>query len=120
MVYILIFIVITVFPCSFVFADGITLTLSGPDAPQNGSKYTASGGEAPYSWTISKGSINSSTGVVTVSGQCGTATITATDSCGNTGSKDVRMANGRWVLVDTWKYPQRCYNSIWGAIMMLH
>lgn len=75
-----------------------TVTLSGPDAPTDGSQYTATGGIEPYTWSITKGSITQ-TGVVTVSGQCGTATVTATDSCGNVETKDVRMPGGVWVFV---------------------
>ncbi|HBR16547.1 MAG: hypothetical protein A3G39_06875 [Deltaproteobacteria bacterium RIFCSPLOWO2_12_FULL_43_16] len=84
-----------------------TVTLSGPDAPTNGSQYTASGGTEPYAWSISKGSITQS-GVVTVSGQCGTATITVKDSCGNQATKDVRLPGGAWVLVNVISYPYYC------------
>ena len=88
---------------SYAMADGAcggtTLTITGPDAPVNGSQYTASEGTAPYYWCISKGSINSS-GTVAVSGQCGTALITVTDSCGNKGTKKVRMPYGQWVHID--------------------
>ena len=73
-----------------------TITLAGPDAPSDGSQYTATGGTEPYTWSISKGSITQG-GVVTISGQCGTATITATDSCVNQGTKDVRMPDGFWL-----------------------
>lgn len=81
-----------------------TITISGSDAPQNGSQYTATGGESPYTWTISKGSIqpvnaDGSTASVTVSGQCGVATITVKDSCGNQTTKDIRLPSGSWVMV---------------------
>lgn len=76
--------------------ETVTITISGSDAPQNGSQYTATGGTEPYTWSITKGSITQD-GIVTVSGQCGTATITATDSCGNTETKDARMPGGFWL-----------------------
>lgn len=86
-------------------AGSATLAISGPDAPQNGSQYTATGGTAPYTWSISKGSITQA-GVVTVSGQCGSATVTATDSCSNTGSKEIRMPSGVWMFVSqSYPYP---------------
>ncbi len=84
-------------PCLVKCPTGVTLTLSGPDVPSNGSQYTASGGTSPYTWSITKGSITQ-TGIVTVSGQCGSATITVKDSCGNQATKDVRMPSGKWVL----------------------
>jgi len=76
--------------------ETVTIAISGLDAPQNGSQYTATGGTEPYTWSITKGSITQD-GIATVSGQCGTATITATDSCGNVGTKDVRMPDGFWL-----------------------
>lgn len=99
--------------------EAAPVTLSGPEAPGNGSQYTATGGIPPYTWTISKGSITQN-GVVTVSGQCGAATVTVTDTCGTT-SKDVRMPSGAWHLVsdtcyipcnlwifNTWWQPETC------------
>jgi len=80
------------------FADEVTITITGPDAPFDGDQYSAAGGTAPYTWSITKGSIDAN-GVVIVSGQCGTATITATDDCGQTGTKDVMMASGKYVLI---------------------
>jgi len=71
------------------------LSINGPDAPVNGDSYTVSGGCAPYTWTISKGSI-STDGSVTVSGNCGKARIGVTDSCGNTTFKIVKMQQGQW------------------------
>lgn len=71
------------------------LTVTGPDTPVDGSQYTASDGTAPYSWCISKGSITQS-GVVTVSGHCGSATITVWDKCGNSGTKSIKIGGG-WV-----------------------
>lgn len=72
------------------------LALSGPDAPVDGSQYTASGGCGSYTWSITKGIINSS-GVVTVSGQCGKATITVMDACGQVAVKNVRLPDGAWI-----------------------
>jgi hypothetical protein len=79
-------------------ADPITVT--GPDAPVDGDQYIAAGGFGrQYTWEISAGSITQD-GHVTVSGQCGAATITATDACGNKGTKEVRMQRGMWVEIN--------------------
>ncbi|WP_083761159.1 RHS repeat-associated core domain-containing protein [Pelobacter propionicus] len=84
--------------CGVCFADPLTIT--GPDAPSDGSQYSATGGSAPYYWCITKGSITHN-GVVTVSGQCGSATITVWDSSGETARKTIRMAGtSRWVQTD--------------------
>lgn len=72
------------------------MIISGPDAPVDGDQYAVAGGLPPYTWSISKGSITQD-GIVTVSGQCGAATVTVADACGNTATKDVRMPNGVWV-----------------------
>lgn len=98
------------------------IAISGPDAPQNGSKYTASGGVEPYSWAVTKGSITKD-GVVTVSGQCGSATVAVTDSCGAAGTKDVRLPSGSWSVVSVtrvcvddgcFRYPDYPYERISG------
>jgi hypothetical protein len=89
------------------------ITLSGPDAPVDGDQYTATGGTEPYTWSISKGSITQD-GVVTVSGQCGVATITATDACGNIASKGVRMPSGAWVQISTEVNPSQHCSYNWG------
>lgn len=84
--------------CSACLADPLTIT--GPDAPGDGSQYSATGGRAPYYWCITKGSITHN-GVVTVSGLCGSATITVWDSSGETARKTIRMAGtSRWVQTD--------------------
>lgn len=82
------------------------MTISGPDAPSDGNQYTVTGGTAPYTWSISKGSITQD-GIVTVSGQCGAATVSATDSCGYTATKDVRMPGGVWERYSGSRYS--CY-----------
>lgn len=84
-----------------------TVDLSGPDAPTDGSQYTATGGIEPYTWSITKGSITQ-TGVVTVSGQCGSATVSVTDICGNTQTKEVRMSSGVWVFIGRIPEPAPC------------
>lgn len=75
------------------------LVISGPDAPADGNQYTATGGCGSYTWSITKGSINSS-GTVTVSGQCGKAIITVRDACGQVATKDVREPYGAWISTD--------------------
>ena len=72
------------------------ITIFGDNSAGVGSQYTASNTISPIAWTISSGSIDSATGVVTEVG-CGTATITVTDKCGRTGSLDVRFPSGMWV-----------------------
>jgi RHS repeat-associated protein len=84
--------------CSVCLADPLTIT--GPDAPSDGSQYSATGGRAPYYWCITKGSITHN-GVVTVAGLCGSATITVWDSSGETARKTIRMAGtSRWIQTD--------------------
>lgn len=77
-----------------IFCGAVT-SISGPDAPQDGDRYTTTEGAASYTWSISKGSITQD-GIVTVSGQCGVATVSATDACGFIAKKDVRMPSGVW------------------------
>lgn len=75
------------------------LTISGSESIIVGSAYAGSGGLAPYTYSISCGSI-SSVGVVTsVTGCCGAGTITVRDECGNIASMVGRFASGSWVLV---------------------
>lgn len=77
-----------------------TLNLSGAETPSVGSIYSASGGVAPYTYSISCGSIDPDTGEVTdLSGCCGSGTATVTDDCGATASMTVRFPSGVWVLV---------------------
>lgn len=72
------------------------LIIIGEDAPVDDDCYTVIGGVGPYTWSIDVGSIDAS-GCVTVTGECGPATITVIDSCGNIGNKVVRMPIGVWV-----------------------
>lgn len=72
-----------------------TFTISGTETPVVGSGYSASGAVGAVSWSMSPGTINSETGVITVLG-CGTGTITAIDSCGRSASMEVRFPNGYW------------------------
>ena len=56
--------------------------------------FSAVGGSIPYSWTISTtsiGSIIASTGVFTATNTTGTATITAQDAVGDTGTATVNV-----------------------------
>lgn len=88
-------IVKTVFPKGNEIID-----TEGPDAPVDGDCYEVLGGVAPIQWSISAGFIDDN-GCVTVTGECGVATITAEDACGNALMKDVRMPGGSWVFQDT-------------------
>lgn len=76
------------------------LNIVGPDAPVDDDCYTTLEGIAPFTWTIDVGSIDVN-GCVTVAGECGIGTITVEDSCGNTGTKEVRLPVGSWVTVYT-------------------
>ena len=77
------------------------ISISGSDAPQNGYCYVANNAVGAVQWGITKGSINSNGCVSNISDQCGAATVTATDSCGETAVKDVRMPNGVWFTVES-------------------
>jgi hypothetical protein len=78
---------------------GGVLTLSGTDAPVVGSQYSASGGKAPYTWSISCGAISDTGQVTSLSGCCGSGTVTVTDSCGQSVSIEVRFPTGQWVQI---------------------
>lgn len=73
--------------------------IEGSDEGANGNIYSISSG-ACITFTIDKGTIEKTgVGEATISNidsQCGTATITTTDVCGNTQKKEVRMPNGFW------------------------
>ena len=58
-------------------------------------QYTAINAIGPVTWTNSKGTISES-GYATFSG-CGSATITATDSCGRSDSLSVALSDGDWI-----------------------
>jgi len=65
---------------------------------------TISGGLPPYNWTIGgtgftiepEGSSTSTSAVVTASGGCGVATVTITDACETTLTKQIRHTSGAW------------------------
>lgn len=78
-------------------STGSPITISGSTDAAVGTQYTASNFVGPLTWSIGSGAINSATGVITSVG-CGSATITVTDSCGNTATKDVKFPSGIWVL----------------------
>lgn len=87
------------------------IIIAGPDTAKDGSRYTVSEGVAPYYWCISKGTINQD-GVVSLSGTCGSATITVTNACGNSNTKEIKIINGEWIPVniETAK-PSNCTNG---------
>ncbi len=70
------------------------LTLSGTDEPEVGDIYTASGGVAPYTWSFSGGTIDSSGEITTITG-CGVATVSVSDACGYAANIVVRLP-GFW------------------------
>ena len=74
------------------------ISISGADAPQNDFCYVANNAVGTVQWGITKGSINSNGCVSNISGRCGAATVTATDSCGETAVKNVRMPSGQWLM----------------------
>lgn len=78
-------------------AIGTGNSISGPDAPVDSDEYSVAGvDDADIIWTITAGSITPG-GVVTVSGECGVATVTAT-MCSETITKNVTMPSGVWVF----------------------
>ncbi len=94
------------------------MSVSGTDTPVVGSGYSVSGAVGEVSWSISPGSINSETGIVTAVG-CGSGTVTATDSCGRSASKVVRFAEGYWEQIasesftgGSWIYKERIIGDI--------
>lgn len=80
---------------------GAPLSLTGTDAPSVGSQYSASGGKPPYTWGISCGAISDTGQVTSLSGCCGSGTVTVTDACGQSVSLEVRFPNGVWVHIET-------------------
>ncbi|KAF0145683.1 MAG: YD repeat-containing protein [Nitrospirae bacterium] len=64
--------------------------ITGSNTADDGNCYAAGSGTGPYQWSISKGTIDEN-GCITITGQCGTATITVTDACGNTGTRDLQL-----------------------------
>lgn len=83
------------------------LVVSGDEDCSVGDIYSASGGISPYVFSFDGGTINATTGEVTAINACGAsgsarwATITVTDSCGNTAKLEVRLPNGTWVIIST-------------------
>jgi hypothetical protein len=82
------------------------LSISGPEDAIIGATYAAAGGVAPYSFSMSGGSI-SSMGVVDslTCGPAGTSAmglVIVTDSCNNAASLSVRLGSGHWQVVDNW------------------
>lgn len=79
--------------------DMPALTISGAVAPSVGSQYTAAGGKPPYQYSISAGEIAAGTGTIaSLSGACGTGTVTVVDVCNNSAGMSVRFPSGQWVL----------------------
>lgn len=94
----------------------ITISSPGPSAMTvvvsgtgNSRDVAVTGGVPPYSYTVSKGTINSS-GTWDVSGKCGMGTVTVTDHCGATKTATNRMPLGSWTWVLTCDNP----NAYWG------
>lgn len=74
----------------------ISIMITGPDQISIGAVYSASGGTAPYTWSMTQGSIDSA-GVITSISGCGVAEITATDANGCRGKRKVRNPTGVWI-----------------------
>jgi len=75
------------------------MKITGTAEPDEGSWYTVTGGKPPYTWTISDGTINDNGVITDLDGVCGSGTVTVTDACGQTATKDIRFPDGQWVLV---------------------
>lgn len=75
------------------------LFLTGTIAPDIGDQYTAIGGVQPYAFRLSCDGEISETGIITdLTGCCGSGTVTVTDACGQSTSRDVRWPLGQWVV----------------------
>lgn len=73
-----------------------TLYIAGPIDAGVGAHYSVVGTmRGSVTWSISAGSINQAGNIESV--DCGSATVTATDQCGNSASKSVRFPTGKWV-----------------------
>lgn len=63
-------------------------------------QFTVSGGVAPYTWTFSKGSIDSTGKITSVtcgaSGSSAIGTVSVEDACGNTAEVNGRINGGKW------------------------
>jgi len=83
--------------------EGVSpLSLTGSDAPSNGSVYYVTGGQPPYRWSVTGGATLSASGssatISNVSGNCGTGTVSVSDACGQSASLTIRYPNGQWTL----------------------
>lgn len=76
------------------------MVISGPTDRVASGQYTVANAVGAVTWANSKGTISSS-GAAIFSG-CGTATITATDTCGRTAAISVSLPTGVWRLVEAW------------------
>lgn len=86
-----------------IFCDPPELSITGTETPTGTSNvYAAAGGVAPYSWSVTKGSITSESGInnqnayLDTTGACGSGTITVTDSAGQSASIELRFPTGAW------------------------
>lgn len=78
------------------------LLITGSNEPDVNDVYSVNGGLEPYSWSFSGGSINNVGKILSVT-SCGgpsnngaVATVSVTDSCGETASIEVRLPGGYW------------------------
>lgn len=87
--------------CNIPIGNSITSDGADPNLPADGDEYSVPGvGDQDIEWSISTGSITNG-GVITVTGACGTATITA-KMCSETVTLDVRMPDdSHWVQGST-------------------
>lgn len=101
--------------------------VSGPEEASVGASYSAINAGPNIEWSFSGGSISNSGTILSMSG-CGVQTVSWADSCGRTGSMQVRAA-GVWVEVSNqswqpWTCGSPCYaeaisggTKTWYAIM---
>lgn len=82
------------------------MTISGPESGVTTAQYSATNAIGDVTWTNSSGTITDS-GVATFTG-CGTAVITATDACGRTATKEVRLTSGYWQLQSSVYFYANC------------
>lgn len=90
-------------------SDPATLFLSGTNSPNVGSKYTASGGVTPYSWSFAGGSIDDTGEITALTTVCdgdgadgAIGRVTVSDACDQSAYIEVKLpvVGAQYVVVD--------------------
>ena len=86
-------------------ATYVPFAVVGTEEPVVGTVYTAEGGQAPYTYSFDKGTIDPVTGEILTIDDCGDAgtsrvgIVSATDAFGAVTEIEVRLPGGQWVQV---------------------